>query len=335
MSAPLPQQQVSQMLVGYWTSQAVYVAAKLGLADLLAGGPRDPERLAAATGTDPRSLYRLLRTLASLGVFHEDAEHQFSLTPLAECLRTDVPGSVRPLALMVGEEHYHAWGKLLESVRSGRTAFELTYGMPIFNYLSQHPEQAGIFDASMTAIHGRETQAMLEAYDFSAFGTVVDIGGGNGSTLRGVLQRHPEVRGLLFDLPGVIERARTGPELASLTDRCGFVAGSFFESVPGGADAYLLRHIIHDWDDEKAAVILGHVRRAMTAESRLLVVESVITPGNDPSFAKLLDLNMLVIPGGLERTEDEYRGLFERGGLRLSKVVPTASEVSVLEAVVS
>ena len=172
---------------------------------------------------------------------------------------------------------------------------------------------------------------MLDAYDFSGIGVLADIGGGNGSTLVGVLGRYPEMRGILFDLPGVVERARAEIEAAGLADRCEVVGGSFFEAVPGGADAYLLRHIIHDWDDEKAAAILRNVRRAMGEGARLLVVEGVIPPGNEPSFGKLLDLTMLVIPGGLERTEEEYRRLYEAAGFRLTRIVPTAAEVSVIE----
>jgi hypothetical protein len=318
------------MLMGYRTSQALFVAAKLGLADLLTDGPRTAGDLAAATQTDPRTLYRLLRSLAGMGVFAEDDRQRFSLTELAECLRSDVPGSQRAMAIMTGELYYAAFGELLYSVRTGKVAFEKVYGLPIFDYLGQHPEQARQFDETMVGVHGRETAALLEAYDFSGIRVLADIGGGNGSVLTTVLQKYPDMRGILFDLPGVAERARAKVQVAGLTDRCRVVGGSFFESVPGDADAYLLRHIIHDWDDARATRILQHVHRAMAAGGKLLVVESVIPPGNEPSFGKSLDLAMLVLPGGEERTAEEYRRLYETAGFRLIGIVPTKAGVSMI-----
>ncbi len=331
MQPPTPQQQLAGMITGYWVSQAVYVAAKLGLADRLADGPRTADDLARNTGTQPRPLYRLLRALASVGVFAEDAAHRFGLTPLADCLQSNVPGSQWAMAVMAGEEHYAAYGDLLSSVRTGRPAFETVYGQPVFDFLAEHPEQAALFDRAMVSVHGRETAAMLDAYDFSGVRVLADLGGGNGSVLTAVLGRHPALRGILFDLPGVAERARADIEAAGLAGRCQVVGGSFFESVPGGADAYLMRHIIHDWDDEHSARILRNVHRATGAGGRLLVVESVIPPGNEPAFAKLLDLTMLVIPGGQERTRAEYEALFQSGGFRLTRVVPTRADVSVIE----
>ncbi len=331
MSEPTAQQQLSQMITGYWISQAIYVAAKLNLADRLADGPRSADDLARETGMHAPSLYRLLRALASVGVFDEGAERCFALTPLSENLRSDQPGSQHAMAIMMGEEHYNCWGNLLESIRTGEPAFERLYGQPIFDYLSDHPEQARTFDAAMTGIHGPETQAVADAYDLSNIGTLADIGGGNGSTLIGLLRQNPALRGLLFDLPGVVDRARGNLKATGLDDRCQFVGGSFFESVPGGADAYMLRHIIHDWNDDQSLAILKTIRRAMPENAKLLVVESVIPSGNTPSFGKILDLTMLLIPGGLERTEDEYRRLFESAGFRLSRIVPTAADVSVIE----
>jgi hypothetical protein len=325
------QELISRMVSGYWTSQMLYVAAKLGIADHLTHGPRSADELAEATNVHAASLYRLLRALASLGIFAEDHAGRFSLTPLAEWLRSDVPGSQRALAIMSGEEHYRAWGELLYSVQTGRTAFDKLYGTPVFEFLSQNVEQAKTFDAAMVGVHGRETAAMIDAYDFSGIGVLADVGGGNGSLLTAVLTKHPAMRGLLYDLPGVTERARTNLQAAGLADRCKVIGGSFFESIPGEADAYLLRHIIHDWEDGKAITILKNVRRAMSGEGRLLLVESVITAGNAPSFGKLLDLTMLTIPGGKERTEDEFRRLFEAGGFQLTRIVPTTSEVSVIE----
>jgi hypothetical protein len=328
-----PTQHLNQLITGYWHSQCVYVAAKLGIADLLANGPRSVEELAKQTGAHEPSLFRLLRALASFGVFAEGPGKQFALTPPAELLRRDVPGSQWALAVMMGEEHYRAWGELLYSVRTGKTAFDKVFGQPVFEHLSQKPEQAAIFDQAMVGVHGRETSAMVDAYDFSAFRSLADVGGGNGSTLCGILKRHPKMHGTLFDLPGVIERAGATVQAAGLSDRVHLVAGSFFESVPAGVDAYVLRHIIHDWDNEKSIRILTNVRQAIGEDGRLLVVESVIPPGNDPFFGKLLDITMLVIPGGQERTEDEYRDLFGKAGFRLSRIVPTATEVSVIEGV--
>jgi ubiquinone/menaquinone biosynthesis C-methylase UbiE len=331
MAQPSPQEQISRMLTGYWVSQALYVAAKLGMADLLKDGPRTADDMASATKSHPRALYRLLRGLASVGVFAEDDQHRFSLTPLAECLRSDIPGSQHSLAIMTGEEHYHAFGQLLYSVQTGKIAFDKLFGMPVFDFLQQHPEQAKSFDEAMVGVHGRETAAMLDAYDFSGIKVLADIGGGNGSVLTAILKQYPEMRGILFDLPGVSERAKVAIQAAGLAERCQVVSGSFFESVPSGVDAYLMRHIIHDWDAKKATRILKNIHRAMSKEGRLLVVESVIPLGNAPSFAKLLDLTMLAIPGGEERTEEQYRKLYESAGFQLNRIVATKTEISVIE----
>jgi hypothetical protein len=327
----LPRDLMSRLVTGYWISQALYVAAKLNLADLVKDGPRSAEALAQTTGTHAAALYRLLRALASIGCFVEDATHRFGLTPLAECLRSDLPGSQRALTVMSGEEHYRAYGELLYSIQTGKTAFDHVYGMPVFDYLSRHPEQAQIFDQAMVGVHGRETAAMTDAYDFSSIGVLADVGGGNGSLLTGVLHKFPGLRGLLYDLPGVADRARDNIRAAGLAQRCQLIGGSFFESVPAGADAYLLRHIIHDWDDPQALTILRNIHKVLDSSGRLLVVEAVIPAGNEPFFGKLLDLTMLTIPGGRERTADEYRALFRAAGFTLSRIVPTACEVSVIE----
>lgn len=331
MREPNPQDQIARMITGSWISQSIYVAAKLGIADRLGDGPRSAEELAQATGTHARSLYRLLRALASVGVFSETSAGQFTLTPLAETLRSDKPGSQWAMAVMMGEEHYHAWGDLLGSVRTGETAFDRIYGQPIFDYLSERPEQAKVFDAAMTAIHGRETQAMLDAYDLTGINVLADIGGGNGTNLIGILKRYPQIRGILFDLPHVVERARQNLEEAGLSGRCELVSGNFFDAIPVEADAYFLRHIIHDWNDEKSTLILRNIRRSMPKRAKLLVVEHVLPPGNEPSFGKLLDLNMLLLPGGLERTEDEFRQLYAGAGFRLNRIVTTQGDLCVVE----
>jgi hypothetical protein len=330
MSEPQHHEQMMRMITGYWVSQAIYVAAKLGIADLIDDGVEEVDLLAKATTTHPGSLYRLLRALASVGIFAEGEGRRFSLTPLAECLRDDAPGSQRSTAIMFGEEHYDCYGELLESIRTGQAAFDRLFGKPPFEYLAEHPEQARNFDSAMEAIHGPETAQFLDAYDLSGAGTLADVGGGNGSLLIGALRRYPALRGLLVDLPGVVARARPNIEAAGVADRCRTEEGNFFEAVPPGADAYLLRHIIHDWDDERATAILRNVHRAMAPGAKLLVVEFVIPPGNDPGFGKLLDLTMLLIPGGLERTEDQYRQLYHDSGFRLERVVPTSGELRIV-----
>jgi hypothetical protein len=328
---PSPQAVMARLLTGYWISQALHVAAHLGIADLLKDGPQTVANLAKAAGAHERSLYRLLRALAGEGVFVEDEQGRFALTPLGDCLRSDVPNSQRSMAIMNGEEHYRCWGELLYSVQTGQTAFEKLYGQPIFAYLAAHPRQARIFDEGMVGVHGAETKAMLDAYDFRGIGTLADIGGGNGSLLATALQRHPSLRGLLFDRPDVIERARVNLKAAGLENRCTLMGGNFFETVPPGGDVYLMRHIIHDWNDEQCRTILRHCRKVVPPAGKLLLIESVIPPGNEPSFAKLLDLTMLAIPGGMERTEKEYRELLASAGFHLERVVPTAAHVDVIE----
>ncbi len=318
---------LAHLLSGYWYTQTIYVAAKLGLAELVKDGPKSAEELAQATATNSRALYRLLRTLASIGIFAEEQGY-FVLTPLAECL---LDPSTKAMATMRGECQYRAWGELLYSVQSGQSAFEKVYGKPIFDFLSENRETGNLFDQAMTGVHGRETEAMLEAYDFTGIRTLADIGGGNGSVLTAILRRYPAMQGILFDLPGVIERAKANVEAAGLEGRCQVVAGNFFEAVPDGADACLLRHIIHDWDDEKSITILRNCRRAMDQGGKLLVIEGVVPPGNEPSVSKFFDLAMMVLPGGMERTEEEYRQLFEAAGFRLTGIVPTRTWVNVIE----
>lgn len=323
---------MGELITSNWTTQAVYVAAKLGISDLIhERGPLTAGELAESTGVLAEPLFRVLRALASLNVYRQREDSKFELTPLAEQLRKDVPGSQHAIAIMMGEEHYHAWGELLYSVRTGKTAFDKIYGKPIFEWLGEHPEQAAVFDAAMVSIHGRETGAMIDAYNFSQFGVVADVGGGNGSVLRAILQRVPQVRAMLCDLPGVLERARPLIKADGLEDRIELQPTNFFEAVPAGADAYLMRHIIHDWTDEQSLVILKNIRKVIGQGGKLLVIEGVVPAGNEPSFSKLLDLNMMVMPGGKERTEAEYRELFAGAGFRLDRVVPTESEIQVLE----
>lgn len=325
-----PRQKLLRLITSYWASQAIHVAAKLGLADHVKNGPKPAAELARLTNTHAPSLYRLLRALASVEIFAEDAEGRFGLTPMAECL-LDVQGSQRAVAIMMGDEHFASWGELLYSIQTGKPSFDHLYGKPVFDWLSEHPEQAKIFDAAMTGFHGTETQAMIEAYDYSGINTLVDVGGGNGTVLIDVLKKNPNVRGVLYDLPGVIERARANLAKAGVADRCQTIAGSFFESAPAGGDAYQMRHIIHDWTDEQCHTILTHIRKVIPRTGRLLVIEMVIKPRNEEQAAKWLDLNMLLIPGGRERTEAEYAEMYARAGFRLERIVPTPTEVSIIE----
>jgi hypothetical protein len=324
-----------QMMTGYWVSQAVYVAAKLGIADVLAEGPRRGEDLAAATGAHAPSLHRLLRALASAGVFTEASPGHFALTPLAALLRTGVPGSMRALAITYNEEQYRAWGDLLHSVRTGEVAFEHRYGMPIFDYFAQNPEADRVFNEAMIGWTDQVAAAVAGTYDFSPFGTVVDVGGGYGALLAAILRRNPTARGILFDQPHVVESAEELLATDGIADRCACVAGDFFVEVPAGGDAYVLAQILHDWDDERCVTILERCRRAMPPHGKLLVVELVLPPGEEPFFGKWLDLHMLVMAGGRERTAAEYDALFRPAGLALARVIPTPPGPSVVEAVLA
>lgn len=328
-----PQQQLDRMISGYWISQAIYAAASFGIADLLKDGPRGIDELSQASETNTDALYRLLRALASVGVFAELEGKKFQLTPMAEQLRSDIPGSQRALSLMMGGNQFKAFGEINYSIQTGQTSFDKVFGQPIFDHLSENPEEAKIFDAAMMGIHGRESNSVIDAYDFSSIGTLADVGGGNGSQLSAILQAVPQLQGMLFDLPHVIERAKPRLESAGLLGRCQLVGGSFFEKIPSGADVYMMRHIIHDWDDEKSRTILKNIHAAMADDGKLLIVESVIPTGNEPFGGKLLDLVMLLIPGGKERTAEEYKTLLDEAGFRLTQIVPTNCEISVIEAV--
>ncbi len=331
MSTAQASQQLAQQTIGGWITQGIYVAAELGIADLLTDGPRTAEELAERTHAHGDALYRVLRALASVGIFTEDAERRFSLTPAAECLRSDRPDSLRSFGIMAGAEFYQSWGHLLYSVQTGKPGFQERFGAPFFEYMTERPERHALYDAAMM-VHGiAETEPMLDAYDFSVFGTVVDVGGGNGRMLAAILERHPAVKGILFDLPAVADRTRATIAELGLGERYQIVGGDFFTSLPA-ADAYVLRHIVHDWDDKEAACILRNCREAMNPGGRVLVVETVIPPRDEPCFGKWLDLMMLIV-GGRERTEEQYRRLFSQAGLTLSRIVPTAHEVSIVEGV--
>jgi hypothetical protein len=322
--------QMNQLIRGYWTTQAIFVAAELRIADLLTDGPKHPDELGQAAGVRGDMLYRVLRALASIGIFAEDAEGRFMLTPLAETLRGD--SGQRAYARLHGQELYQSWGKLLEAVRTGDAGFVRAYGAPAFEYFGKNVERGAVFDKAMTGHHGPEAEPMLNAYDFSGFNELVDVGGGNGSLLAAILKRHSQMKGVLFDLPTVAARAGEATHDADIRDRFRVVGGNALESVPEGADAYLLRHVVHDWRDEDAAAMLRNCGKAMKPDGRVLVVEIVVPAGNDPSFAKWMDL-MMVTYGGKERSEKQYRALFALAGLQLTRIVPTAAGISVIEGV--
>lgn len=321
-----------RMIVGYRLSQALYVAAKLGIADMLAEGPRRVEDLARAAGAHPPSLYRVMRLLASEGVFEELNEAQFALTALAEPLRSDAPDSLRARAIFDGEEwNWHPWGNLLHSTKTGSSAFDHTYGKAVFDYFKDTPEAASSFDSLMAEQTRPWAQSVVDAYDFSNIGTLVDVGGGYGALLTAILTANSHLKGVLVDLPHVVAGAQPKLEDSGLADRCETVAGDFFHSVPEGGDAYILKHVLHDWDDERCVTILKNCRVAIANEGRLLVVEILIASGNEPDYGKYLDLNMLVLTKGRERTEQQYRTLFEAAGFKLSHVQQTSSELSIIE----
>jgi hypothetical protein len=311
-------------------SRAVCTIAELGIADQIdPGSPQAVESLAEARGCHERSLYRILRFLASHGIFQEIGKRQFDHTPLSHCLRSDAEGSFRSAAQM-GHRVYQAWDGLHHAAITGESGFNKVFGQPLFDYVGTHPDLAPIFDAAMPAIHGHETAAMLEAYDFSGIHFLADIGGGNGSLIGAVLRRYPKIRGLLFELSHVAERARESLKAYGLDGRCSVIEGNFFESVPGGADTYLFRHIIHDWNDEQSVQILSNCRKVIPKNGRVLIIEAVVPSGNKPSLAKDYDMVMLVFPGGIERTEEEYGLLLKQAGFQLSSVTPTTSVISAI-----
>jgi hypothetical protein len=332
-SVPTPQEAMLDLIVGYWVSQMVFVAAKLGIADVLAKGPKTPAAIAEQVGAHAPFVHRLLRTLASVGVFAETPNGRFRLTPKAATLRSDVPGSLRDFALMMIDDYNWAgWGALLYGVQTGRVAFDHVHGQRFFDWLVAHPEKEQRFAASMASISGVENDAIARAYEFGRFARLVDVGGAHGHLLATILRRHRRLRGVLYDQPQVVAGAAASGHLAGLGDRIEVIGGDFFASVPGGADAYMMKYILHDWDDDRCVAILRLCRAGLVAGGRVLVMENVIEPGNRPSWGKLLDINMLALLTGRERTKAEFRDLFARAGLGLRRVVPTAGRISILEA---
>ena len=333
-AGPGPDIALTQTILASLNAQAVYVAAKLGVADALATGPKSIDQLSREVGAHESSLYRVLRSLASIGIFAEEQQRTFRLTPTAELLRSDVEGSLRDVAIFMGEDwHWSVWGQTLFSVKTGEAAWSRVHGKTVFPYFETNSKAAEIFDRAMSSFSTLARTAVANAYDFSSLNVLVDIAGGHGKLLTGILEATPDLRGVLFDLPHVIGRAKESEEIKKLSKRLDLKEGDFFASVPAGADGYILKHIIHDWKDTEAIKILTNIRKAMGTYGRVLLIEAVVGEGNEPDFAKILDIEMLVAPGGKERTATEYAELFRQSGLKLSRVIPTRSPYSVIEAV--
>jgi hypothetical protein len=313
--------------------KAIYTVVERGIVDLVADGPRTCAELADKAGLVAAKLGQVLRALTAVGLFSEDAEHRFTLTPVGETLQSGHPSAHRELYLtFAGPTLWKALGHLPQAVATGRTGMELAHDAPLFDYLQAHPDEGTMFNRTMLAAHGAEPAAVAEAYDFSSISRLVDVGGGIGTMLVNVLGRHPDVTGVLYDFPSVVTEGKAAVTAAGLADRCDFLEGDFFQSVPTGGDAYLLSHIIHDWDEAGCLTILRNCRQAMGSGGRLLLVEWVLPDGNEPHPGKILDLAMLALVGGQERTTAEYRDLLARAGFRLDRVIATATPAGIVEA---
>ncbi len=338
-SAPAlpPDAQLLQLVLGMFVSRALGVVAELGVADLLKEGPMGLSELARRTGSNPDGLYRVLRALAAAGVFEAHADRQFANNELSTFLRADVQGSVRANALWFSDvSGWTAWGRLDHSVRTGKPAFDEVFGSDCFTWLEGHASSFSIFQQAMTGLSAASGNAVAAAYDFSPIRTLVDVGGGHGTLLSLIIDHFPDLKGVLFDRPEVIQSAGDVLNRGGHAADIQAIAGNFFEGVPAGADAYILKHIIHDWDDEHCVLVLSNCRRAMAPGGRVLVADFVLSDRPDATLAKLIDLEMLVMtPGGRERTEREVSSLLERAGLRFARIIPTQSRVAVVEAFAS
>jgi hypothetical protein len=323
-----------RMIIGYRLSQAISVAAQLGIADLLKEGPLSADALAQRTNVHPQSLYRILRLLASEGLLTEGEDGRFQLLPLGEPLRADVPGSLRHRAIFdAAPANWRAWGELMHSVKTGEPAFNHVWHAGLFDYVNQDAALAASFNGFIAAQTQAVAQAVLEVYDFSGIGTLVDVGGGYGALVASVLTAYPDMRGILFDLPHVVAEGQSRLDRAGLAARCTAIGGSFFDAVPEGGDAYVLKFILHDWDDERCRTILDNCRRVMPVNGRLLIIEAIMQPGNAADYGKYMDLMMLVATeGGRERTESGYGALLSATSFRLTRVIPTTSDVCLVEA---
>ncbi len=330
-----PQLVLQQLIQGFQVTQCIYVAAKLGIADLLKDGPRRSEELAQATGTHAPSLYRVLRLLTAVDLLTEGEAHSFALTPLGTYLQTGVPGSMRNMALLYGDTvFWRVWGDVLHSVETGEAAFQHAFGLSLFDYFAQHPETSALFDQTMTDWLASMAPTVAAAYDFSATATLVDVGGGHGQMLASILQAHPTLHGVLFDLPHVVRGAPPLLEAAGVAGRCQVIGGDAFTAVPADHETYLLSRVIHAWDDERAIALLTRCHQAMQPRGKVLLVERVIPTGSTPVLLVLeSDVQMLVVPGGKERTDAEYRALLNAAGFELTRLIPVLTPFYVIEAV--
>jgi ubiquinone/menaquinone biosynthesis C-methylase UbiE len=321
------------MGVAIWQARAVYAAAELGLADILSQGARTSEELASITRTHPLSLRRLLRALASVGILTEAEPGLFATTDLGDALREDAPGAARATILTIaGAWQWTAWHHFLHALRTGESGLSVAYGKDLFGFLAERPEDGARFNKAMVGMHGAIAPAVIAAYDFSRFESVVDIGGGTGALLSAILRAHPRMRGALFDLPETAPQARRLISESKLADRCEILEGDFFKSIPPAHDAYIVSHVLHDWADDQAARILQNCRRAIGDHGRLLIVESVLPEGDTPHHGKLMDLLMLTVTGGVERSARQFEGLLTAGGFKLCRIVTTSTHQSIIEA---
>ena len=328
-----PSVRLRQLIDGYQVSQAIFVLATLGIPDHLATGPQHVETLAALSGAHAGSLYRLLRALSSVGVLHELDGRLFELTELGDWLRSDSAEPVGHWARYIGRPHFwEAWDHLLDSVQTGRNAFQQLHGgQRVWEWRAQLPEEDALFNKAMRGLSRQLSESYLDAFEFGQFPLIADIGGGDGTFLSALLVRHPRTRGILFDQPHVVAAAADVLQKSNVAGRCQVVGGSFFEAIPPGASAYVVKHVLHDWDDEQCLGILN-VLRAACGAAPVIVLEWVVGPPNEGSRAKLSDLNMLVMPGGQERTAEEWKQLFQRGGFVLDSIVESARGPAVIVA---
>ncbi len=327
-----PPVRLMQILFGFAASRAIGVIAELRIADLLKDGAKSAEELARQTGVHARSLYRVLRACASIGVFSEDNEKMFSLTPLAEPLLSDAPGSLRAFAEMITcDWQFQTWAELPYSVKTGKPSFDKVHGKSSFDYFWSNEKAGKVFNDAMTSNSAFSSVAVVNAYNFSSISKLVDVGGGHGFLLASILAKNSNLKGVLYDTPAIVAEAEKLLKEHGVTSQCEIVGGDFFTSVPAGGDAYIMKHIIHDWNDEQCITLLSNCRKVMTDGGKVLVVEMVVPEGNEPSPAKFLDLQMLQLLPGCERTEKEYKELFDKSGLKLTRIIPTMSPFSIIE----
>ena len=326
-------QMLMQMLAGAWVTQAVATAARFGIPDVLASGPKTVDEIAAKVGANAGATKRLLRMLTGIGVFAPAEGGRYALTELSQRLREDTPGSLKHMFIAETDGvHWRSWEKVADAVRTGLPRPLPVFGTPAFDYYSQHRDEGEQFGRAMANVSGFASQAVLDAYDFSGFKTILDVGGGNGSMVLAILKRYPQLQGIVADLPYIEAQARESIQESGMAGRCRFQEADFFQGVPEGADAHVLKFILHDWNDEESLRLLKSCRDAIAPGGRLLVLEVVVPEGTGPDFSHVMDLNMLVMTGGMERTAKEYESLLARAGFRLTRIVPTASPFSVIEA---